>query len=528
MPEALPPDPSPGDASPSERVSIAIGLKRPIGGPDSGVDLHQIEQAVEFLRREGFAVTGIGSQTIVISGTARRFEELFHCKLERSVIADAWNYSSRFEHLVVEPVRWSEFAVLVGLVEQISIERPHVYLATDPCVALPAQAPRSWATLGAPFAAVSAQSPPIAGGDRLDVLRDVPRLLRADQVHRDGFRGRGVRVVMIDSGFAHGHPFFVANGFRSKVCLAPLLDPGSTAFDVDRRGHGTGESANLFAVAPEVELIGIKLSPDQAGDDSPLLAPFMAALAHRPHIISISLAYDLCDTRTRIPETELRQPLRSLAIEIRHAVEQGIVVVAGSGNGHFGFPAQMPEVIAAGGVFADDPRLANPASKDPETLRASNFASAFESAIFFGRHVPDCCGLVGEAPDGHYIVLPLPPGSLEDVERAGGRGVPGATDRTRADDGWAVFSGTSAAAPQLAGVCALMLDANPALKPADVKRILCASAREVDEGFASTLCIAPPGPPLKGKEATGAGLVDAAAAVKMALGEVKPGAHAGL
>ena len=45
-------------------------------------------------------------------------------------------------------------------------------------------------------------------------------------------------------------------------------------------------------------------------------------------------------------------------------------------------------------------------------------------------------------------------------------------DGTAVDDGWGVFSGTSAAAPQLAGVCALLLAKNQSLTPADVKAVL--------------------------------------------------------
>jgi subtilisin family serine protease len=92
-------------------------------------------------------------------------------------------------------------------------------------------------------------------------------------------------------------------------------------------------------------------------------------------------------------------------------------------------------------------------------------------------------------------------------------------DLTAADDGWAVFSGTSAAAPQIAGVCALMLEANPALKPADVKRILCATARKVTDGSARSMGVIPSEAPLSGADATGAGLVDAFAAVAMARAE---------
>lgn len=498
------------DADPDARISVAIGLTRPIP-LGSRVVAAVVEGATGFLARKGFELTAVGRQTIVVTGPVRLFEAVFQSRLGQRAIANAWNCSSRVERIVVKPAVWDRYDELKGLVSDITVERAHIYLAApDPCVALPPRVPRPWATLGDPFDQVSAQPPPVHGFRCIDVLADVPKLLRAEKAHSDGFLGQGIRVAMIDTGFAHGHPFFAGN-YQSKVCLAPLLDPANTEFDVDRKGHGTAQSANLFAIAPKVELIGIKLSHDQEVDDTPLLAPFLAALKHQPHIVSISLAYDLADEQSREPQTVLRSDLKPLEREIGHAVAAGIIVVAGSGNGHFGFPAQMREVIAVGGVYAED-----------DKLRASDFASAFKSAIYPGRDVPDCCGLVGEAPDGRYIVLPLPPGSSMDREFAAGSTGADRADSTKPDDGWAVFSGTSAATPQVAGVCALMLSANPNLKPADVLRILRATARPVGTGSASVLSVPPQGMAMKGKDATGAGLVDASAAVDQARAEIRP------
>ena len=53
-----------------------------------------------------------------------------------------------------------------------------------------------------------------------------------------------------------------------------------------------------------------------------------------------------------------QQPIRSLsaadqalAAAIAAAVAGGITVVFSSGNGHWGFPGQHPDVISAGGVY---------------------------------------------------------------------------------------------------------------------------------------------------------------------------------
>jgi subtilisin family serine protease len=306
-------------------------------------------------------------------------------------------------------------------------------------------------------------------------------------------------VAMIDSGFAYGHGYFVERNHTTTTLLAP----GATRTDLDGNGHGTGESANLLAVAPDVTFFGIKLDNETDPNlGASVLEGFQEALRHSPQVISVSLGYDLCPTdpatgrRTSNDHlTSLPNGLKALEAEIQAAVADGIVVVFSAGNGHVAFPGMMPEVISAGGVFvAEDGQI-----------HASDYASAFASRIYPGRHVPDLCGLVGEAANGAaYIMLPVPPGC--ELDRL--------TDGT-AGEGWGVFSGTSAAAPQLAGVCALLLSKNPGLTPSDLKSVLQASARDAVLGAANPASNENRGgmPAGTGADgATGAGLVDAFAA----------------
>jgi subtilisin family serine protease len=207
--------------------------------------------------------------------------------------------------------------------------------------------------------------------------------------------------------------------------------------------------------------------------------------------------------------SELPNNMAALEAEIQSAVGKGIIVVFSAGNGHYSFPGMMPDVISAGGVFVDH----------DGSMQASNYASAFHSKIYPGRSVPDFSGLVGLLPRASYIMLPIPPGSDLDREMSqpDDQGNPG--DGTAIGDGWAAFSGTSAAAPQLAGVCALLLEKNPGLTPSDVKSILRRSARSVTRGSANPSSDEagkgePAGPGDTG--AAGAGLVDALAAWKQA------------
>jgi subtilisin family serine protease len=112
-------------------------------------------------------------------------------------------------------------------------------------------------------------------------------------------------------------------------------------------------------------------------------------------------------------------------------------------------------------------------------------------------------------PKAIYIVLPVEPGDQIDTGNANS-GFPDG-DETAADDGWAGFSGTSAAAPQLAGVAALIKQLVPGITPSGVKSALTASARDVETGFCSPVPDVHGGlPALPGPDdATGSGLVDA-------------------
>jgi subtilisin family serine protease len=94
-------------------------------------------------------------------------------------------------------------------------------------------------------------------------------------------------------------------------------------------------------------------------------------------------------------------------------------------------------------------------------------------------------------------------------------------DQTTQNDGWAAFSGTSAAAPQIAGVCALLKQAAPHLTPLQIKKVLKATAIDVRTGNCSTSTgshAAAVGPDL----ATGHGLVNALAAVGKVLPSRNP------
>jgi hypothetical protein len=317
----------------------------------------------------------------------------------------------------------------------------------------------------------------------LQVPGDVSVALDADRAHRMAVTGAGVRVVMVDSGWFR-HPYFVSRGYRS----APVvLGPAASRPNDDESGHGTGESANLFAVAPDVDFTMVKVNFVNT------TGAFHTATALAPDVISCSWGSD-------VPGPLLSAADRALAAAVALAVVSGIVVVVSAGNGQYGFPGQHPDVVSAGG-----------ATVEPDgSVHASDYSSGFASRVYPGRNVPDVSGLVGMRPRAAYIMLPLQPGGAIDRDLGNGDPHPDG-DETGPDDGWAAFSGTSAAAPQLAGICALVEQANPQLSPAEVRDVLNRTAADVTVGTNHPRMgeQAAPGPDL----ATGHGLADAHRAV---------------
>src|SRR5260370_39656103 len=61
---------------------------------------------------------------------------------------------------------------------------------------------------------------------------------------------------MCDSGWFK-HPYFVGRGYKA----APVvLGPAATLPLKDEVGHGTGELANIFANAPDIDFAPVKMS----------------------------------------------------------------------------------------------------------------------------------------------------------------------------------------------------------------------------------------------------------------------------
>jgi len=438
-------------------------------------DPSDVRDAKNALTRAGFTVYEEASndQTIQIGGSAKQFKEFFGAKIKKQKAEIGPGVQTTFMATDSDPAESmlgapEEFS---SLIEGAVIARPPTYFAVS---AIP------------PIADVHASAYPyFCAPDGISVM------LRAARVHRLGVTGKGIVVGMPDTGMAP-HPFFRERGYR---VLSTLLGPGASDPSIDTVGHGTGEAANVFSCAPDARLRPVKMGNDAVGAINVALNS-----SPKPHILTNSWGWDERDVGPVIPNW-----LKPLEAAISNAVASGVIVCFSAGNGHFGFPGSHPDVISVGGVHVNLPDLSD--------FEASSYASSFNSTWYSGRACPDVCGLTGKrvniAGSGKApsIMLPVQEGAqLDTIAPPTGPGT----------DGYGLFSGTSAACPQIAGIVALMKEKKATLTPVQAKQKLKQSARDVTKGTTGNGVTAVAGPDL----ATGSGLADAKWAYLNTMSEV--------
>jgi subtilisin family serine protease len=292
-------------------------------------------------------------------------------------------------------------------------------------------------------------------------------LIRAPDAWALGFRGQGVVVAGQDSGYQWDHPALRTsyrgwNGTSAShayhwhdaiTAEVPNSAPGNpcgfaTTAPCDDGNHGShtmgtmvGDdgAANQIGVAPAARWIGCRNMDEGWGSPATyldcmqwLMAPTDLAGANpdparAPHVINNSWA---------CPPSE-GCAIETLAEAVRNLRAAGILFVASAGNsGPFCSTVQSPPAIyddslSIGATLANGQDLAGFSSRGPVLADGS------------GRLKPDLVA-------------------------------PGSAVRSSIVGGYGLISGTSMAAPHVAGVAALMMSANPALRgqPAVVESLM--------------------------------------------------------
>jgi serine protease AprX len=282
-----------------------------------------------------------------------------------------------------------------------------------------------------------------------------------------GVDGTGVGVAIIDSGVVNWHDDLGSGTVVHFVdFVTDLIAPH------DDYGHGT-HVAGIIAgsgydsdgarrgIAPGASLVVLKVL-DQTGDGhiSSVIAAIDYAIAHRARlgirVINLSVAAGVHESYRTDP----------LTLAARRAVDAGIVVVTAAGNlgrsadgrvqrGGITSPGNAPWVLTVG---ATDHH--GTAARGDDTVAA--FSSRGPTHLD-GAQKPDLV-----APGVSIGSLADPSSTLfADNPQARLRGIVDTVNEP-----YLALTGTSMAAPVVAGTVALMLEANPALTPNLVKAIL--------------------------------------------------------
>lgn len=151
-----------------------------------------------------------------------------------------------------------------------------------------------------------------------------------------GRTGRGVRVAVVDSGIAAGHPH--VGGVMGGVSL---LENGEDPSDYrDRLGHGTAVAGAIREKAPDAELLAVRIFDRELKASGDVLARAIRWAADQGvQLINLSLG---------TPNEERRE---LLARALQYAMSRGAIVIAAAE--HDGAPMYPGALDGAIGVLLD-------------------------------------------------------------------------------------------------------------------------------------------------------------------------------
>ncbi|MDQ7789197.1 MAG: S8 family peptidase [Clostridia bacterium] len=274
------------------------------------------------------------------------------------------------------------------------------------------------------------------------------------------YKGKGVAVAVLDTGI-YAHPDLSGR----ITAFYDVINKKKSPYDDN--GHGThvagivgssGKSSEgkFIGAAPEVSLVGVKVldkygSGTQSGVVSGVQWCIQNKLRYGIRVLSMSLGAGAKNP----PEDD------PLCLAVVKAWNAGMVVCVAAGNNGpssrtINSPGIEPVVITVG---ATDDRNTVPISDD----RVAGFSSR------------------GPTNEGDVKPDVVMPGTNISSLRSPNSHMDKRHPETRVDRWHTVLSGTSMATPMCSGVVALLLEAEPALKPDQVKtRVMEAT---VDLGF---------------------------------------------
>lgn len=297
-----------------------------------------------------------------------------------------------------------------------------------------------------------------------------------EQMRNDG---EGVTICIVDTGIDATHA-----DFAGRVGLTADFSGKGSA--VDGNGHGThvastaagtgaASGGKYIGVAPGATIMAAKVLADNgSGRMSNVMAGLEWAAQNGADVLNLSLG-----SRGSSDGSD------ALSTMCNAIVEMGKIMIVAAGN-------SGPRQSTIGSPGAADKVITVGASNDQDSV--ARFSSRGPTAD--GRIKPDM----------------VAPGSRIVAARAAGTSVGQVVD-----DNYTTASGTSMATPHVAGLAALMLRANSALAPAEIKNMMMATSVDINN--------AEYGQNEADKNIQGDGRVDALTAVQFAESGQQPPPH---
>jgi len=281
------------------------------------------------------------------------------------------------------------------------------------------------------------------------VNREWPEESGITAAHAQGIKGAGVMLGILDTGVDADHPEHQDRVIQFRYVSLFPNSPQNPARDVrgfDPDGHGThvaGIAAGTFhGVAPEVDLyVASVIESETIRTSLGRVAAGMEWLLHqfsrpenamRPAVVNLSLGFPV-QAPPGVSDMEYRLNIRALQTLVRRLVDSNVLPVVAAGNGGAGtagYPAAFPEALSVGAVdFA---------------RRVASFSA---SGVVNQRPVPDVMGY--------------------------GVNVYSSTERRCNNQAfYERMSGTSMAAPYVAGLAALYRCRSPDLTALEVRDLI--------------------------------------------------------
>lgn len=170
--------------------------------------------------------------------------------------------------------------------------------------------------------------------------------LRIKELHELGYTGKGIEVIVIDTGCDYNHKE-LKNKLFAGVNFTTENDNNYYNY-MDLNGHGTGVVGEIIKIAPDVKITVVKcMDKNGSGKMNNIIKSLEFAIKQKPDIINMSIG-------TRGKNSDLENA-------IKNGVKNNISIVCACGNdgdgkpitNEFNYPASYEPVISVGALTKD-------------------------------------------------------------------------------------------------------------------------------------------------------------------------------